>query len=599
MPGTPGHSAGPPVVGALDHIVVEAPSGRGNRGLWRASDVVTRESLFQAQLEATGAHRERLLERFQQNMSSARRTLYAQSVLASFMLGFLSIMPLVGIDRLAGVELTAANVNDVLFANAMAIGLYRVMVLVMLLVFGVMFLVSIMEGGSLRMAATLPVSGADIQRLKLFVFLRMYGLPFGVVLLSFPIGGLVLTGSVPLFIVSLGANALELMFVAYVLVLIAHWLRSRVFSSDASRRATILRVVVMSGYLLAAMLVWIVVQWAAGYVSDLYDAQRLAGGSGEAVNTALGLVAFPFSDSYLIASTVVPRALIPLNVLLASVLGLALLAGATYALSRRGNPLLRAIAIEDAPTGAARGAPTSADVNVSREGATDALMRKSILLVSRDMGGLSFIILPVILPLMLALTMAESPPSIALGTYMAYLPMMVFLLYNGLATADEGMGGVLSSLPFRTSDLYRARQVLMVLFLVFTLVLVIVVMRGRVQDWRTFVLMAVALSPLDVVLVSVFIAMRSMLFGRVNRRYTLFMVDIEGKMPKYVAIGVVMYILVFLELGALGAAELLGAPLGRTLTVLLVLNLALLAALEGVARRMFWPAAPERRPAAA
>jgi len=472
-----------------------------------------------------------------------------------------------------------------------SVALFHVMVLVMLLVFGVMFLVSIMEGEAFKFVSTFPLSGGDVQRLKTYVFVRMYGLPIAVVLLVFPVGGFVLTGSVPFLLVSLGVNAIGVAFVGYVLILIAHWLRSRVFSSDASRRATLLRIIVMSGYLLAAMFVYLMMQSLIGVVQGLYTSSRLAGGSGDAVNAALGLVPFPFAGAYVVAASLVPTSLVPSPVLASSLVGVLLMAAITYGLSRRGNRLLQAIAMEDAPKASSGAKAAPARVEVATDPPMVALMRKSLLMASRDMGGITYLILPVVLPLIMVVSMGSSgstSPLEVLLSFSMYLGFIPFMLNTGLASADEGLGGLLSSLPFRMRDLFRARQTVMALMMSLISAIALGVGWLYVSDPWTFAALVLSIIPLYVVLIYVFLMLFSVLFGRVNRQYTFYAANIESKTFKYIALIMVMYIVIGVELGGLGVAlGVLGAPLGTTLATLVGLNLSLILVLEAGARRMY------------
>jgi parallel beta-helix repeat protein len=563
----------------------------GARGLWGVSRWVSNESIFLAQMQAAGPNRERLLARYEQSMSSARNAQWAQTIAASAMLAFVSVLPLSGVAKLRDITVTAGNVNDVLFATAVSVALFHVMVLVMLLVFGVMFLVSIMEGEAFKFVSTFPLSGGDVQRLKSYVFLRMYGLPMGVVLLVFPIGGFVLTGSVPFLLVSLGINAIGVAFVGYVLILIAHWLRSRVFSSDASRRATLLRVVVMSGYLIVAMFVYLMMQSLVGVIQDLYTSSRLAGGSGGAVNVALGLVPFPFAGAYVVAASLVPASLVPVRLLASALVGVLLLAAITYGLSRRGNRMLQLIAMEDAPKATSRATAAPARVEVATASPTVALMRKSLLMASRDMGGITYLILPVVLPLIMVVSMGSSGrvgPLDVLVSFSMYLGFIPFMLNTGLSSADEGLGGLLSSLPFRMRNLFRARQTIMVLMMSLISVIAMGVAWLYVTDPWTFAALVISIIPLYVVLIYVFLMLYSVLFGRVNRQYTFFAANIENKTLKYIGLIATMYVVIAVELGSLGVAlGVFGAPLWLVLGTMVGLNLFLIAVLEAGARQMF------------
>jgi hypothetical protein len=247
--------------------------------------------------------------------------------------------------------------------------------------------------------------------------------------------------------------------------------------------------------------------------------------------------------------------------------------------------------MEDAPAATSRARAAPARVEVAADAPTVALMRKSLLMASRDLGGITYLILPVVLPIIMIMSMGGSgraAPLEVLLSFSIYLGFIPFMLNTGLSSADEGLGGLLSSLPFRMRDLFRAKQTIMALLMSLISAIAVGVGWLYVTDPWTFAAMVLSIIPLYVVLIYAFLMLFSVLFGRVNRRYTFFAANIENKVLKYTALMVVMYIVIGVELGSLGIAlGVFGAPLGPALGAMVGLNLFLIAILEAGARQMY------------
>ncbi len=571
-----------------ERIVVRTLAASDGKGLWALSKVVNDEIFFQAQYQSAGPQKEKILERYKDNISGAKQMQHLSTGIMSAMLVFIAFLPLGGLFRVIDMDVTHENVNDMLFAISISIVLYYVMSFVMLLIFGLLFMANLVKGDSFILLSTLPLDKRSVRRVIGYVMLRMYAAPLGVIFLAYPVGGYIITGSAGFLATALFSNAVNLVLIVYLIVAVSEALSTKIFTASTSRWSTVLRVVVMTSYLMAMMFIIIALQFLLGYISELYLAERLSGGSGEALNSALALVPFAFASSYLNSFALVPGEILPLPVLLASAMGMVAQVGLAYYLYRRGNRTISRMAIGAVAT--SRGgeqAATAADIEVRTSGTIAAFMRNSLKVSTRDVGSIIYVIMPIIFPLFMLIGNPYFDTSFdALMGTIFYLGMMPVLLYLGLSTADETVGGLLSSMPFRIRDLYRAKQVLMVSIMACPLLITLGLTWWRTPDPVELLLFAGSIVPLNVILASAFLMGYSTLFGKVNQRHTFFAVNTESKMAKYIGLGAGMYGIMIGDLLLFGLIwDRLGFMVG--VVALLAFNLVLIAALEWVARRLF------------
>jgi len=181
---------------------------------------------------------------------------------------------------------------------------------------------------------------------------------------------------------------------------------------------------------------------------------------------------------------------------------------------------------------------------------------------------------------------AIGTPSVLLG-YIMYTGIGAVLITLALSTADANLGTVLMGLPFRTRDLYRAKQTTISGLLALSLLVLMVVGLPRARDPGevvTYVLPQLALIPS---VASIALLLYSALFGRFNRQFTFNLIDPTNKVLKYIAIGAVLYGLVIGEVAVTWwASGPVGADPAIVVGALVASNLALALMLEWAARRM-------------
>jgi hypothetical protein len=258
---------------------------------------------------------------------------------------------------------------------------------------------------------------------------------------------------------------------------------------------------------------------------------------------------------------------------------------------RRTNYILARVArgVEHAAGGA--GQVTTVDqVTIRTKRPRPALMRNGLLVTSRDQGAIMYIIMPLLFPIIFIVPGADRAGA---GIYDAVLPflfymgMMSFLVNMALSSSDATVGGLMGSLPFKVLDHYRARWMTIVMIMIVPIVIITSVMYGIADEPDRMVAIMVTLVPLVMVLASVYLLTFSLAFGKVNGKYTFFMVKIRMKLAKYVGIIVLQYALVIIELAVFyGLTEADVISFWTGIVGLWAVNLSLILVLELAARRI-------------
>jgi parallel beta-helix repeat protein len=572
-------------------IAVRTRFPAGRAGLWALSAYVMDETFFISQLEQAGPQRERVIERYESGIASAKALTTMTSFIVAAILVMLTSIPVSGVMGVLDVRVTGKNVNDVLFSASVPLLLYSGMLFMVLLVFTLTFLASLLQGDAFKPLGALPLDRREMRRVTAYVLVRMYGLPLAVVVLAYPVIGGMFTGSWGFFAAALLGNVLNVATVLALVVWACDVLGRRVFRGGSSRGSTALRVAVMVGYTVVAFSIFAIMGLALDAIGGLYMEQRMAGASGELVNAALALVPFALPSSYLTAMTLVPLGTLPLPVVAGAIAGTAAQAAIAYALLRRARRALGAVAMAAEGGGGPGQHASVGDIALRTRSPVAAFAREGLLVASREMGTLMYLIMPIIMPIMMVVPSAVGGPAIdtpsVLMGYIMYAGIGAVLITLALSTADANLGSVLMGLPFRARDLYRAKHATLSAMLLLSLLVLMGVGLPRARDpgqVLTYVVPQLALVP---AVASIALLLYSALFGRFARRYTFYLIDPTNKVLKYVAIGAALYGLVLGEVivtwWAVGPA---GADPAVVAGALVASNLALAGMLEWAARRM-------------
>ena len=573
-------------------VLIKKRFPAGSDGLWAMSLILWDEEFFRSQLEAAGPQREQILERYAHSINTARNMQYMLVGIMCFMLAFMAAIPLAGLLNIITMDIDGTTVNDALFATGMAIGLYHTMSLVILLVFGLLFMAQLMKGDIFRLLATLPMDQKGNQRVVLYMLFRMYGAPFMVMLLAFPVGGFLLTWSVTFLVISILANALLLAFFAFLLVLVSDALARKVFSANATRGATVLRITVMGSYIVIMMSVSLALTFMIDLVSDLYVGEQLAGGDGDIINSVLSMIPFPFSGGYLVALSVIPSGEVAPMIYVTTAIGLGLLALMTYGVRRVGLRVLERVAKGQEMPGAGPGHVASvSDIKIAIRKPISAFMRNSILVSSRDMGSLIYLIMPIIMPFIMIMSiMSDSDIGMfePVMPYIFYMGAIPFMINMALSTADAQIGGILSAIPFRMMALFRSKWNNIVILMSIPLFVIIILMYNRVPESTNFVILMLSILPIMWVNASLYLLTYSLAFGTMNGKHTFFMSRIDNKLLKYIGIVALQYIVVVIEIAVLfGLYDSGTVSFEAGIAGLWIVNLSIFGVLEMAARRMF------------
>ncbi len=524
--------------------------------LWKLSKFVLDESYFQTQLNAAGGQKTRFLERFEKNIGSMKRVNFLNMVIVSFFLLSIAFIPLFGLLEFSRKTISENNVHQLLFANSINIASYYLMSFVVVLVFGLLQLVELLQGDVFEVLIPMPLSKQDLQRVGVFVFIRMHYLQLIVLIFALPLGVLILLRNFILFIALLLGNILSIGFYFYLIILIADFMGKRIFNeAKTSKISTVIRVFTILFYMIVIFNIYTVFEALSTLAEQLYNLEQFSGSSGEIINLILSLIPFPLSGGYLVTLTIIPLSLMPISTVLTTILGFILLIGFSFVVMRRGNNILQNLGMADeefVDKIDISGPPIF--VKIVTNSPIIALMKNSLVMASRNYAGLFSLLAPLVFTILSVVVGISRFQGIE-GNDIAFNPFIFVLFYigilplllrNGLFVSEENLGGILSSLPLKQRDLFRSKQILMSLITNSTVVLIFCYQIVTQAD--LYIMSGISVIFLNIIVSIVFLLSYAFFFGKVHQKFTLYMINNERSVLKNILLFVIPNFAIILSL---------------------------------------------------
>ncbi|MFW9854634.1 MAG: hypothetical protein ACFFFG_06220 [Candidatus Thorarchaeota archaeon] len=507
-----------------------------NRELWYISGIILDETYFQAQLTAAGGQRARILERFEKGQGSMKRVAFLNMIIVSFFLLSLTIIPISALGTASQVMVDSENIYNVAFILSFGVASYYVSSFIILLVFGLFQLIELVHGENFALTATLPLTRSDLSRLGIFVYMRLYWGQFIVLLLAFPLASLMITGS-QLFPVILLANSINVVFMFYGLVLVAHFVGGRIFKSEVtSKIRTITRILFVLFYMLIIFNISGLFAAIPTFLVDLYGRELFFDPVlGELVNLTLSLIIFPFSGGFLITVTFFLSIFFNygIGLVLSTVIGFLGLVAATSLVTRKGNQVLQKLGRFDNLLGS-HGEREVTSIQIKSSHPVVGYIRVSLVLATRNYSGLFALLSPLVFAVLILATgfsfsgfsRTLDPFSVIL-IYSGFLPL---IMRNGIFATEESLGGLLSSLPISQREIFRARQILLSMILN-TSIPVIWVFQS-LAGGSLFLSSGFSVIFVNIIATTGFLFCHSLLFGKMNKQFTVFTVSTKHTVLK-------------------------------------------------------------------
>jgi len=534
-----------------------------NKELYKISKRVFTEAMFHSQLQAAGSNKAKFLERIGKKRESVGTQSIIMKILVAFYIVVFTAMPVLSFIQINFVSaIPAVEETWNLFVGGLSVSGYLLLQPIILILFSVTFTWGFLSKEPYTWISTLPYSRKDISKISFFTFLRGINVQMIVLFLALPIGtiiginlpkgmGIGLAENFLMVGVCLVINLANTVFNLSIAILLGRKMAKVMEDQeDNNRMANFIRIGSMLTYLLFTMLASYTIQIAITKLPLLFDPanQFISIQSADIVNSILSFIPFPFSGGFLLTSIVIGITKVPLLVVIGSSVGTVLQIGLAILVFRKALHTLQDITIMDSKPGKRRVRKKTIIIEVRVTKPTRAYMKRDLALVTRELQLITYMLMPLMIPitsaLAYALTMYLGKTGIpAMVLYiMGFAIFSTFFIIVGITSIEIGGETITSSLPISIRDQIKSK-IPFLFSTVLLMVLVAILLQLKKAFFMDVLLMTVVQLPAIFIIGISGLFLKILMFGKFKYKYVIEEVKTKNKEIKIVSILVIMLIL--------------------------------------------------------
>jgi membrane protease YdiL (CAAX protease family) len=390
-----------------------------------------------------------------------------------------------------------------------------------------------------------------------------------IMILAFPVSIFVISLNLILTLVAALISLINIFFSFSLLVLIAGRI-SRVLKirEAGSRKAALIRIFIMSSYMIAILSASFLIQMIIISAGDFFELLS----SSEApyiVNLIMSLIPFPFAPGYLITMAIEPTNF-SFDLWLPVIIGMVLFILLTRFMYKKALNAMRTVtsssSIEIKQAASLKKTPKKPiEVLIEPRTPIKAYIRKDLSTATRDIQTFMFLIMPFILPLIMLISVLIAPTGLGESFLDDYIvvwalltmvqPIISMMLTSGFLNMEDSGASILSSLPIRIRNQAKAKLLLLgtIQTISFFLPLILFI---RNPEFLNYLLSFISYYPVVLTLLISMFQMKIRFFGRMKYKFVVEEFNPEKKITKWI-IMVVVQCLIFFAFNFMGGILLL------------------------------------------
>jgi len=315
--------------------------------------------------------------------------------------------------------------------------------------------------------------------------------------------------------------------------------------SKNSKRANIIRIITMGGFVAIAFSSSFLIPMVFGLVEQIFILFP-TNESSMFLNLVLSIIPFPFAPGYLIAIFITSTQ-VPFELLITTGIGIIFFIAITFFTYRFAIKELRSVTLteEKIPRRKKRKIIKLEEIHVEVKTSSKikTFIRKDLMSASRDLQTFMFLIMPIIYPIILIFSLqglivdeVTSPFSllilwsVALGVNL-FIPIILVI---GLLSIEESGSSTISSLPVIPRDQAKSKIIFMISIQAISLIFTGIILTFITRSLELLLLFIIAIPITWIFLLYIFEA-KIRLFGRLKYKYIIEELNKEHKTLKWIA----------------------------------------------------------------
>ncbi|MHA2339991.1 MAG: hypothetical protein ACXACX_22045 [Candidatus Hodarchaeales archaeon] len=274
---------------------------KNNYTVYSIAKTVSYELLIEELLQRREQLVIRVLDKFIKRKYSIRINIIFLKIFNAFLLGILSIFPLIAYNEVNQVLIDTVPFEVTLLINSLIFAIFFCLQFIDFFLIGIFNAIAIMSGDIFSWLKTLPISKKKLSKIAILTIFRTFDLPLIVMTTIFPIGLLILTQNVILFLLSLGISFMNVVFSFFLLVIFGNRFASMInLHKFKSKKSFFLQLFNTFSYTIiifgSILTIQITLSSTITFLNIFINSESPA-----LLNLIFSLIPFPFNSSILIS----------------------------------------------------------------------------------------------------------------------------------------------------------------------------------------------------------------------------------------------------------------------------------------------------------
>ncbi|MHA2280952.1 MAG: hypothetical protein ACXAC5_08880, partial [Promethearchaeota archaeon] len=357
------------------------------KSLYSLAKYPTYEILMEGQMASAGAHQAKFIEKLKKNKNYIKNQSFALKTVFSVLFLFLPLLPLFTYFQIAE-NMGSYSINTIFFVSSFLFMIFLGMELMYMLMFGMISTGSFMSGNAFKWLQTLPFSKKSLKKIGFITLFRNLDIPLIILIMGFPIIMGFATQDILIFLICLVVSIVNVILSFSILVIVGEKM-SILFSESKvkSKHATLIRIIMMIGYIIIMLGTSLIFSWGISFVETLFVIFS-ANDPSFILMVLLSLIPFFFAPAFLVSLNTLQYQVHPI-LILTTLTGFALSIVLTWVIFKYAQKALHSAISTEVKTEKVEKKEIQFELNPTSP--IKAYIRKDIVSSTRDIQSFMFI----------------------------------------------------------------------------------------------------------------------------------------------------------------------------------------------------------------
>jgi len=206
------------------------------------------------------------------NLKSQRRMALLSNLWFVYVIGVVSLLPLITLLYFLSIDKNSANINQLLFTNSLIFAIYNLYIFFILFIGGLTTYVTFMRGDYFKLLYSLTLTPSQLTQISFFVFIRLNIIQIVFIVFALPISCLIFTLKPLVFFIIFLNNLINIFFIIFMLIIISWFLARVVFNNyERTRWGSLITIMTIVIYCFTVIPIFLLMSQLFNVIMEIFS----------------------------------------------------------------------------------------------------------------------------------------------------------------------------------------------------------------------------------------------------------------------------------------------------------------------------------------